>query len=80
MAREQLFGYLGMNAIDEEQPWVTDYMNRMMQDKRFVEDAVQRIRTEKVLTWAESQVQPEIKAVSLEAFGKMQEEHQHHHH
>ena len=80
LAREQLLGYLGMNTIDEEQPWITDYINRMMQDKKFVQDAVQRIRTDKVLAWAESQVNPEIKNITVEDFNKMQDEHQHHHH
>jgi trigger factor len=80
LAREQLLGYLGMNAMDEEQPWMTDYINRMMQDKKFVQDSVQRIRTDKVLSWAESQVKPEIKQIGLEEFNKMQDEHHHHHH
>jgi len=81
-AKQQLMGYLGggMGSIDEEQPWLKDYITRMMQDKRFVEDAVQRIRTDKVLNWAETQVQPVKKEISLESFTKMQEEHQHHHH
>ncbi len=83
-AKQQLFGYMGMQgAIDpatgEEQPWITDYINRMMQDRRFVEDAVHRIRTDKVLDWATSQVKPEEKAISREDFNKMQEEHHHHH-
>ncbi|HMH34107.1 MAG TPA: trigger factor [Puia sp.] len=80
VAKQQLLGYMGMGAMDEEQPWVTDYLNRMMQDKRFVEDTVQRVRTDKVLNWAESQVKPVIKEISSEEFGKMQQEHQHHHH
>ena len=80
LAREQLLGYLGMHAADEEQPWMTDYINRMMQDKKFVQDAVQRIRTDKVLAWSETQVKPEIRQISIDDFNKMQEEHQHHHH
>jgi trigger factor len=80
LARQQLMGYLGMGAANDEQPWIKDYINRMMQDKRFVEDAVQRIRTDKVLGWAESQVNPVKKEISSEEFGRMQEEHQHHHH
>ncbi|MFI5155140.1 MAG: trigger factor [Chitinophagales bacterium] len=80
LAKEQLLGYLGMQAQHEEQPWISDYINRMMQDKKFIEDSVQRIRTDKVLNWAETQVSPVVKEISLEEFGKMQEEHQHHHH
>lgn len=80
LAKEQLLGYLGMQVHSDEQPWITDYINRMMQDKKFIEDSVQRIRTDKVLNWAETQVNPVIKEISLEEFGKMQDEHQHHHH
>jgi len=80
-ARHQLMGYLGNSAgLDEEQPWMSDYVNRMMQDRRFVEDAVQRIRTDKVLSWAETQVKPTEKPISRDEFSKMQDEHQHHHH
>jgi trigger factor len=78
-ARQQLMGYMGMGASTEEQPWIEDYVNRMMQDRRFVEDAVQRIRTDKVLGWAETQVQPKDQPVGREEFVKMQEQHAHHH-
>jgi trigger factor len=80
-ARQQLMGYMGnMGANLDEQPWMTDYVNRMMQDRRFIEDAVHRIRTDKVLGWAETQVKPTEKPITREDFLKMQEEHHHHHH
>ncbi len=78
-AKQQLFSYMGGQVVDENQPWVTDYINRMTQDKRFVEDAVHRIQTNKVLDWAETQTKPEEKEISREDFEKMQNEHQHHH-
>ena len=81
-AKQQLLGYMGgqMMGGGEDQPWIADYVTRMMQDKKFVEDTVHRIQTEKVFKWAESQVTPTEKPVSREAFQKQQEEHQHHHH
>jgi trigger factor len=79
-ARQQLLGYMGGQVVDEEQPWITDYVNRMMQDKKFVEETVQRIRTEKVFQWSETQVNPTEKQISREEFSKMQEEHKHTHH
>ncbi|MBS1598973.1 MAG: trigger factor [Bacteroidetes bacterium] len=78
-ARQQLLGYMGAQAVDETQPWVADYISRMMQDRRFVEDAVHRIRTDKILAWTESQVKPVEKQIGSEEFTKMQEEHHHHH-
>jgi len=79
-AKQQLLGYLGGQLGGEDQPWMADYVNRMMQDRKFVEDTVHRIRTDKVFAWAETQIHPEEKSISKEAFQHMQEEHQHHHH
>ena len=79
-ARQQLFGYMGMPAGGEEQPWVADYVQRMMQDRKFVEDTMHRIQTEKVFAWAETQIHPTDKPVSMEEFRHLVEEHEHHHH
>jgi trigger factor len=79
-AKKQLLGYMGMAAGAEEQPWVADYVQRMMQDRKFVEDTVHRIQTDKVFGWADTQIHPTEKAIGQEEFQHMQEEHQHHHH
>ncbi|WP_276485321.1 trigger factor [Paraflavitalea pollutisoli] len=79
-AKNQLFQYMGMPGGAEEQPWVADYINRMMQDRKFVEDAYHRIQTEKVFGWAETQVKATDKPVTVEEFTKELEKHQHHHH
>jgi trigger factor len=78
-AKQQLFSYMGGQIADENQPWVTDYINRMTQDKRFVEDAVHRIQTDKVLSWSETQTNPTVKEITREDFEAMQQEHQHQH-
>ena len=51
-----------------------------MKDRKFVEDAYNRIQTEKMFEWAATQVKPADKEISAEDFTKMVEEHQHHHH
>ena len=79
-ARQQLFGYMGMNAMDAEQPWLNDYLNKMMQDRKFVEDAYHRIQTEKVFQWAVAHVKTEEKQISPEEFSTHLKEHEHHHH
>jgi len=79
-AKQQLFGYMGMGAVDEEQAWVKDYVEKMMKDRKFVEDAYNRIQTQKIFQWAETQVKPTEKEISSEEFTKMVEAHQHHHH
>ena len=80
-AKQQLFGYMGgMGADAADQPWVTDYVEKMMKDRKYVEDAYNRMQTQKIFEWAETQVNPTDKEISAEEFTKMVEEHQHHHH
>ena len=80
-ARQQLFGYMGgMGAEAQDQPWVNDYVEKMMKDRKYTEDAYNRIQTQKIFEWAETQVKPEDKEISSEEFSKMVEAHQHHHH
>ena len=79
-AKQQLQQYMGgqMGAIDD-QPWVEDYINRMMKDRKYVEDAYNRIQSQKVFEWAETKVRPKAKSISAEEFTKMVSEHHHHH-
>ena len=79
-AKQQLLGYMGMTAMDEEQDWVRDYIDRMMKDRKYVEDAYNRIQTQKIFDWAETQVNAVETPISKEEFLHMNEEHQHHHH
>ncbi|ANH81645.1 trigger factor [Niabella ginsenosidivorans] len=79
-AKQQLLQYMGgqLGAIDD-QPWVDDYINRMMKDRKYVEDAYNRIQSQKVFEWAETKVRPKAKSISAEEFTKMVSEHHHHH-
>ena len=79
-ARQQLLGYMGMGALDDEQDWVRDYIDRMMKDRKYVEDAYNRIQTQKVFEFAESQVNATDTPITKEEFIRMNEEHQHKHH
>jgi trigger factor len=75
-ARQQLAGYMGM-GLDDSQSWVGDYITRMMQDKKFVEDTSHRLQNEKVLEWAEKQVNAVDKPTTVEEFQHLQHQHQH---
>jgi trigger factor len=79
-AKQQLFSYMGGANLSDDQPWVADYVEKMMKDRKYVEDAYNRIQTQKVFEWAAGQVKPTEKKISAEDFTKMVEEHQHHHH
>jgi trigger factor len=52
----------------------------MMKDRRFVEDAFNRIQTQKIFEWGTTQLKPTDKKIDADAFTKMVEEHQHQHH
>jgi trigger factor len=80
-AKQQLLGYMGgMNVLDEEQDWVRDYIDRMMKDRKYVEDAYNRLQTQKLFEFLETQVNATETPISKEEFIKMNEAHQHHHH
>ena len=79
-AKQQLFSYMGQGNLNDDQPWVKDYIEKMMKDRKYVEDAYSRIQSQKIFEWGETQVNPEIKDISAEEFTKMVEAHQHHHH
>jgi trigger factor len=79
-ARNQLFSYMGGANLDDQQPWVNDYTEKMMKDRKYVEDAYNRIQTQKLFEWASAQVKPTEKSIDAEAFTKMVETHQHDHH
>lgn len=79
-ARQQLFGYMNMPMGGDDQPWVNNYIDKMMQDRKYIEDAYNRIQSQKIFEWAETQVRPVEKEIAMEDFVKMQEEHKHHQH
>jgi trigger factor len=79
-ARQQLLGYMGMQNLDEEQQWVRDYIDRMMKDRKYVEDAYNRLQTQKIFDWAETQVKATDTPISREEFIRMNETHNHQHH
>jgi len=76
-ARQQLFSYMGGQILDENQPWIEDYVNRMMQDRKFVEDTYHRVSTDKLFSTLETQVNATPEKISAEAFA---EKLHHHHH
>jgi trigger factor len=76
-AKNQLLSYMGMGMDMDSQPWVNDYIDRMMKDKKFVEDSFYRIQTDKMFAFLETQVAITDEPISVEAFT---EKLHHHHH
>lgn len=78
-AKQQLFSYMGgqLGALGDNQQWVDDYANRMMQDRKFVEDSYHRISTDKMFNLLEGEVSAKEESISAEDFAKKL--HHHHH-
>ncbi|MDE3124093.1 MAG: trigger factor [Bacteroidota bacterium] len=78
LAKQQLLQYLGgqINMGDNQQ-WVEDYANRMMQDRKFMEDSYHRIATEKMFTAVAEKVNKTEEIISAEEFATKL--HHHHH-
>ena len=79
--KQQLIGYMGgqLGNIDD-QPWIEDYVNKMMKDRKYVEDAYARIQSQKVFETAEKSVKGISTPISADDFTKMVNDHQHEHH
>ena len=75
-AMQQVLGYMGIQNLDDA-PWADEYANRMMQDKKFVENTYFQLQTSKLFQLLEGQVQQQEEPISAEAFA---EKLHHHHH
>ena len=77
-ARQQLLGYLGGQIpLSEDASWMDEYAERMLKDKKFVEDAYAQIRVGKLFQQLEHQVQAKEESISEKDFS---EKLHHHHH
>ncbi len=78
-AKMQLFSYMGgqINMLGENSQWIDDYANRMLQDKKFVEDSYHRISTDKMFQHLETMVNAVEESISREDFAEKQHHHNH---
>jgi len=78
--RMQVLSYFGgMSLGGMNLDWIDGYVERMMKDEQQVDGAYRRVLTEKIFQWAETQVVPVEKVVSLEEFTKELDAHRHEH-
>ena len=75
-AKMQLMSYMGGQNFGDTS-WIDDYAERMMKDKKFVDQTYAQVQTGKLFQALESQVQATEEPISAEAFA---EKLQHHHH
>jgi trigger factor len=73
-ARLQILGYMGISKIDEKTAWVESYVDNMMQDKKYIDENYHRLLTDKLFSWAETQVNYADEVVSVETFQERQQQ------
>ncbi len=76
-ARQRILRYLGMGMQDAEQDWIKEYVEKMMKEKKFIEESYTHIQTQKIFEWAETQINATDKEISTEDFTRIIEDHQH---
>lgn len=72
----QITGYMRSQNINDA-PWLDEYANRMLQDKKFVDETYMRLQTEKLFSLLESKTNSTEEEISAEDFQKKL--HNHHH-
>jgi len=75
-AKQQMMGYMNMPNMDDA-PWMDDYINRMMSDKKYMENTYFQIQTDKMFRVLETQITPNITPITPEAFGDLVKNHKH---
>ncbi|HPH23675.1 MAG TPA: trigger factor [Chitinophagaceae bacterium] len=78
-AKQQLFQYMGgqLGMMGDNQQWVEDYADRMMKDRKFVEDSYHRISTEKMFSLLEGTATAKEESISAEDFASKLHNHSH---
>jgi trigger factor len=75
-AVQQMLGYMNIQTL-EDAPWLDEYSNRMLQDKKYVEETYFQLQTTKLFNLLEGQVTLKEESISAEDFAKKL--HHHHH-
>ncbi len=64
--QNEIMQYFGQRKLDGDTSWIDSYIDRMMKDEKQVDSSYRRLITDKLFTWAQSQVQPDEKEITAE--------------
>jgi len=80
-ARVQMMGYMGINEGNTDgYEWLDSYVDRMMQDRKYIDRTYNELLTNKLFGVLEQKVGGfDVQEMSLEQFNKEMEGHHHHH-
>ena len=77
-ARAKLMGYYGLGG--EQAEWMDSYLERLLQDEKYVDQTYREMITQKLFDWAETKVNVKEEEISAEDFVKLPHKHHHHEH
>jgi len=79
-AKQKVMGYFGGAAAADGADWLDSYMERLLQDEKFVDQTYREMVTQKLFDWAENKVNVKQEEITAEEFAKLPNKHHHHEH
>ena len=79
-AKQKVMGYFGGAAATDGADWLDSYLERLMQDEKFVDQTYREMVTQKLFDWAENKVNVKEEEITAEEFAKLPNKHHHHEH
>ncbi|WP_341841608.1 trigger factor [Chitinophaga caseinilytica] len=77
-ARTKLMSYYGLGGDQAE--WMDSYLERLLQDEKYVDQTYRELITQKLFDWAETKVKVKEEEITAEDFVKLPHKHHHHEH
>ncbi|NSL89993.1 trigger factor [Chitinophaga solisilvae] len=78
-AKQKVLGYYGGAAADGAE-WLDSYLDRLLQDEKFVDQTYREMITTKLFDWAESKVTVKEEEIKADDFVNLPHKHHHHEH
>lgn len=79
-AKQRLLGYYGAAAATDGAAWLDSYLDRLLQDEKFVDQTYREMVTQKLFDWAETKVNVKEEEITAEEFANLPHKHHHHEH
>jgi trigger factor len=77
-ARAKITGYYGIGG--EQAEWLDSYLDRLLQDEKYVDQTYREMITQKLFDWVETRVKVKEEEITAEEFVKLPHKHHHHEH
>lgn len=79
-AKQKVLGYFGGAAAVDGADWLDSYLERLLQDEKFVDQTYREMVTQKLFDWVENKVNVKEEEITGEEFAKLPNKHHHHEH